>query len=222
VSTHSIHQFAEKVALITDGTSPAGRAIALQLALNGAYVIVGEPGGGEPDSSIEELKSLGTLASSIAWNADSSDGPKELVDGAAGRFERIDFLVNCLKYGGQSAFIETTGKELRELMAREIVVAYSAVQAAYAWMKDRPRARVVNVLAGAPPAADDAANAIIDAAVRAMTSSMAAALPGNFRVNAVATKAPAEAAPDDIARAVLYLLSSEAKAVQGETISLTG
>ena len=32
----SVHAFAEKVALITDGTSPIGRAVALQLALQGA------------------------------------------------------------------------------------------------------------------------------------------------------------------------------------------
>ena len=40
----SIHAFAEKVVLITDGTNSIGRAVAMQLALNGAYVIVGIPG----------------------------------------------------------------------------------------------------------------------------------------------------------------------------------
>ena len=222
MSTHSIHQFAEKVALITDGTSPVGRAVALQLALNGAYVIVGEPGGSEPDSAIEELKSLGTLAASVVWDAGSADGPRDLVNKAAERFERIDFLINCLKYGGESAFLETTADDIRELMDREIIGACSIIQAAYPWMKERPRARIVNVLSGVMPVPDDVANAILHAAVAAMTGSMAAALPGNFRVNAVTPKGSDAAAPDDIARTVLYLLSSEAKAVQGETLGLTG
>ena len=222
MSTHSTHQFAEKVALITDGTSPAGRAVALQLALNGAYVIVGEPAGGPPDSAIEELKSLGTLAASVGWNPDSSDGPSELASRASERFERIDFLINCLKYGGQSAFLETTADEMRVLIDREIVGTSSIVKAAYPWMKDRPRARVVNVLSGDTPAASDVTNAVLDAAVRAMTASMAVALPENFRVNGVAIKGEAGASPDDVARTVLYLLSSEAKAVRGETIGLTG
>ena len=39
----SVHAFAEKVALITDGSNPVGRAVAMQLALFGSYVIVGLP-----------------------------------------------------------------------------------------------------------------------------------------------------------------------------------
>ena len=62
MSVQSIHQFAEKVALISDASSPVGRAVAMQLALQGSYVIglFGEEGG-----SLDELVELGTLAHGI-------------------------------------------------------------------------------------------------------------------------------------------------------------
>ena len=217
MSTHSVHQFAEKVALITDGTSAVGRAAALQLALNGAYVIVGQPADQPVDPSIEELKSMGTLASSVIWDARTDDGAKTLVAGAAERFERVDFLVNCLKYGDESAFLETEAAAVRDVIDREIEAPLRVVKAAFGWMKERPRARIVNVLSGEMPNSG-VINSIVGAAVREMTRALDRELPDNFKANAVVANG---AAADDVARAVLFLLSSEAKAVRGETMVLS-
>ena len=217
MSTHSVHQFAEKVALITDGTSAVGRAVALQLALNGAYVIVGQPADQPADPSIEELQSMGTLASSVVWDARTDEGAKTLAAGAAERFERVDFLVNCLKYAGESAFLETEAAAVRDAIDREIEAPLRVVKAAFPWMKERPRARIVNVLSGEMPNIG-VVNSIVGAAVREMTRALDRELPDNFKANAVVANG---AAADDVARAVLFLLSSEAKAVSGETMVLS-
>jgi len=71
MSVQSIHQFAEKVALISDAASPVGRAVAMQLALQGSYVIglfQDEVG------SLDELAELGTLAHGL--KADPSTLPE--------------------------------------------------------------------------------------------------------------------------------------------------
>ena len=66
MSVQSIHAFAEKVALVTDGDNPIGRAVALQLALQGSYVIVGFSHISEANRrALAELANLGTLASAV-------------------------------------------------------------------------------------------------------------------------------------------------------------
>ena len=77
--TPSQHAFSEKVALITDGTNPIGRAVAMQLALFGSYVIVGYPQSSDEDKrALEELKSLGTLANAVKADASTVEGAKKL------------------------------------------------------------------------------------------------------------------------------------------------
>ena len=74
----SVHAFAEKVALISDGANPVGRAVAMQLALQGSYVIVGLSSD-EHAGAIEELKNLGTLANAVKVDISTVEGAKMLV-----------------------------------------------------------------------------------------------------------------------------------------------
>ena len=108
MSSQSVHAFAEKVALITDGTNPVGRAVAMQLALFGSYVIVGLPAESKEDeNALEELKSLGTLANAVKADISTVEGAKRLVSEVEKMFGRIDLLVNCLKLETDSIFDET-------------------------------------------------------------------------------------------------------------------
>lgn len=120
----SIHAFAEKVTLIINGGDGVGRAVALQLALQGAYVIVAFSGESEGNRrALDELKSLGTLAHSIEFTE-----AKDLIDEVDKIYGRIDLLVNCVKSGGDSTFqINTITEEGLRLM------------------KTRPKPTIVNI-----------------------------------------------------------------------------
>ena len=87
MSVQSIHQVAEKVALISDAASPIGRAVAIQLALNGSYVVglFQEEGG-----NLEELIELGTLAHAVKADPSSSAGAAA----AATEVDRLFHLIN--------------------------------------------------------------------------------------------------------------------------------
>ncbi|HRH41013.1 MAG TPA: SDR family NAD(P)-dependent oxidoreductase [Pyrinomonadaceae bacterium] len=109
----SIHGFAEKVALIINGSEGVGRAVAMQLALQGCFVICSyEKSSDVNKSALNELQSLGTLASSFEFT-----DAKTLIDEVDNLFGRLDLLVNCLKYDEDSAFqIDIITKESLRLM----------------------------------------------------------------------------------------------------------
>lgn len=193
VNVTSIHAFAEKVSLITDGNDPVGRAAALQLALQGSYVIVGDPDG-SGSGGLDDLLELGTLAAAVNGDAASPAGAAALSVGVHGKFERLDLLVNTFASDGEG-----------------IAAAKTMIDSVAELLTPRPKPRIVNVF----PAAGQGDIEAIEAATMRLRSE----LPGHFQVNSIAVADDSSAA-DDIARVVLFLLSGESKAIRGETIKI--
>jgi short-subunit dehydrogenase involved in D-alanine esterification of teichoic acids len=109
----SIHGFAEKVALIINGSDGIGRAVAMQLALQGCFVICSFSKTSENNkSALEELQMLGTLANSFEFI-----DAKTLIDEVDKMFGRLDLLINCVKSDDDSSFqIDTITHESLRLM----------------------------------------------------------------------------------------------------------
>ena len=234
----SIHAFAEKVAVITDGASPIGRAVALQLALQGAYVIVAfKKADAQTENALGELKNLGTLANAVETDVSTVAGAKKLVAEVEMMFGRIDLLINCLKYAGDSTFELTTEEIYEGTLGANVKAAFFVTQAAIRLMDSRPKPKIVNV--GSALDTDETAhNAVFAAsqnALAGLTASLAKSLPKNFRVNAVAVsekKSLAEdldaelfrpksnISEDDTARTILFLLSSESIGLNGQILKV--
>ena len=232
----SVHAFAEKVALITDGANPIGRAVAMQLALQGSYVIVGLSSENQA-SAIEELKSLGTLANAVKADISTVEGAKTLVGEVEKMFGRIDLLVNCLKHQTDSAFDETNEKTFDDSVNSNLKSAFFVTQEAIRLMKSRPKPKIVN-LVSAIDTPETEANVLYAATQNSLvgfTKSLAKSLPKNFRVNAVAVsekqtsaenldpelfRAKKGISEDDIARTIVYLLSSEAIGLNGQILTV--
>jgi NAD(P)-dependent dehydrogenase (short-subunit alcohol dehydrogenase family) len=97
--------FRRKSRAATDGANPIGRAVALQLALQGSYVITAFPGLKQSDvRAIDELYSRGTLAGAIQAEVTTSKGAAEVVEEVERTFGRLDLLVNCLKFPRESSY----------------------------------------------------------------------------------------------------------------------
>lgn len=184
----TVHGFAEKVALVINGSEGIGRAVALQLALQGCYVIVSYEKTSESQvNALEELKSLGTLA-----NAFQFSDAETLMNEVNNLFGRLDLLVNCVKADADSTFqIETITNEALELM------------------KFRPKPTIVNVIS------------------ENQEVYFEQDLPANFRQNCVVSKEQKTIIEhelfsvnnfDDIARVVVFFLSSEAKALNRQVL----
>lgn len=236
--TPSVHAFAEKVALITDGTSPIGRAVAMQLALQGSYVIVAfNESSSESKRALEELKSLGTLANAVETDISTVAGAKKLVAEVEMMFGRIDLLVNCLKFQDNSAFDEVSEELFTATIDANLKSTFFVTQAAINLMKVRPKPKIVNVVSALDTKETEQNTLFVvsQKALIGMTESLAETLPKKFRVNAVAIsekKSKGEnldselfapkigVAADDVARTILFLLSSEAIGLNGQIIKV--
>ncbi|CAN5342180.1 3-oxoacyl-ACP reductase FabG [soil metagenome] len=234
----TVHAFAEKVALITDGANPIGRAVALQLALQGSYVIVAFSKSTEQvQNALEELKSLGTLANVVEADITTVEGAKKLVSEVEAMFGRIDLLVNCLKFQNNSTFGETTDEDFANTMNANLKSSFFVTQEAIRLMKMRPKPKIVTVVSALDT--DETANNVLFASTQTaligLTESLAKTLPKNFRVNAVAVsekksigedldaelfRPKSAISEDDAARTILFLLSSESIGLNGQTLKV--
>ena len=234
----SIHAFAEKVALISDGENPIGRAVALQLALQGAYVIVGFADSSEENTrAINELQNLGTLANAVQADVSSPEGARKLVAAVEAMFGRLDLLVNCLKFSADSAFEEIEEAVFDGCLDKALKSVVFVTKESLRLMKPRPKPKIVNIVSALDieTAEKNVLLAASQKSVVGLTESLAKSLPKNFRVNAVAVsekqgtseipdaelfRPRAGVAADDVARTVLFLLSSEAIGLNGQVLKV--
>lgn len=233
---YSSHAFAEKVALITDGANDIGRAAAIQLALQGAYVIVGFSGASEENSrAIRELQSLGTLANAVEADVSTVEGAKKLVAEVEKIFGRLDLLINTLKFEPQSSFDEISEDIWTKTVDANLKSVFFVTQAAMNLMNARPKPAIVNVVADQTDG-ENTISAAMQSAVVGLTKSLANEFAPKFRINCVAVgKSKNDSAEildaelfrpktgidyDDAARVIIYLLSSEAKSLTGQVLKV--
>lgn len=234
--TPSVHAFAEKVVLITDGTNPIGRAVAMQLALYGCYVIVGfSQTSDENTRALAELTNLGTLANSVEADVSTVEGAKKLVAEVEKLFGRLDLLINTLKFEPQSSFDEIGEEVWTKTIDANLKSVFFVTQAAVNLMKSRPKPAIVNVFVD-ETGGENVLLAAMQSAVVGLTESLAKQFAPKFRINCVTVGKSQKSSPeildaelfrpktgidyDDAARVVVYLLSSEAKSLTGQVLKV--
>jgi NAD(P)-dependent dehydrogenase (short-subunit alcohol dehydrogenase family) len=164
----------------------------------------------------------------------SREGAAALVQHVDDRFGRLDLLVNCLKSGGYSSFEATTNESFEAAVRADLGSVYFSIQSALRLMTARPKPRIVNVVSETSYECPLAAS--LREAIKELTRSLAKQLPRHYRLNGVEIgfetqptdrgfdpeliREATGVSPDDAARAVLYLLSPEAKAVNGQIIKV--
>lgn len=184
----SIHGFAEKVALIINGSEGIGRAVAMQLALQGCFVICSyEKTSDETKSALNELQMLGTLANSFEFI-----DAKTLINQVENLFGRLDLLVNCVKSDADSSFqIETITNESLRLM------------------ENRPKGLIVNVF-------NEKQN--VEFVENLPSHFRQNAVVTKIKKEVIEHELFTTNNNDDIARVVLFFLSNESKALNKQVL----
>ncbi|MCW2951324.1 MAG: short-chain dehydrogenase/reductase [Conexibacter sp.] len=177
-----------RAALVTGAGHGIGRAIALELAREGAAVAV-HAASSSPDETVAEIRRGGGRAVAVAGDLREAAGCTRIVEEAVAALGQLDVLVNNAGVTREMAFAETTPELFDELFDLNIRGYVLCAHAALPWLERAEGAAIVNVSSmhgrGALPGhvLYAATKGAIDAFTRALAIDLA---PRGIRVNAVA------------------------------------
>jgi 3-oxoacyl-[acyl-carrier protein] reductase len=238
-----------KTALVTGASRGIGRAAALALAKAGAQVLIHYGSAqNEADAVVEEIRKAGGRAEKLGADLSAPDGPHELakqVRSIVG--DRLDILVANAGISKAAPIEELSVDDFDRLFAINVRAPYFLVQQLMPTLSTGSSIIFTSSLAARAAVGNLSAYAATKGAVDTMVRHFAAALgPRGIRVNAVApgivdtdmsnftkTEEGRNAAlgiqalkrvaqPDDIAGAVAFLASDEARWITGDTLNVDG
>jgi NAD(P)-dependent dehydrogenase (short-subunit alcohol dehydrogenase family) len=147
-----------KVAVVTGSGRGIGRAIALELAREGAKVVVNDVGceidgrGGAQDPAAQVVKEIKELGSDGAPNYDSvSDfnGAANIIKTAVDKFGRIDILVNNAGIVRDRSIGKMTEEDFDAVIAVHLKGTFNCGRHALPHMKEQGYGRVINITSSA-------------------------------------------------------------------------
>ncbi len=245
----SSNDFTGRAALVTGGSRGIGRAIALQLAREGADVAISYASRPGPAESVQgQIKALGRKTLSAKCNVASQADVDELVSCTRESLGPIDLLVHCGAISNTCNHDELTWERWNEMIDVNLHGAFRVVYAVKDEMVRRKFGRIVMLssVAALRPRARQIHYSASKAGVIAMTRCLAEALaPHNVRINAIApglidtemaqvltpeqtqavvqqTPAGRLGTPEEVAEAACFLLSEKSRFMVGQTIAVCG
>jgi 3-oxoacyl-[acyl-carrier protein] reductase len=256
MAPESVHNLADKTAVVTGSSSGIGRAIALELASAGANVVVHARTSSEAAEDVaEEVRQQGRNGRVVLADVGDSDDCTSLVEDAWNQRNGIDIWINNAGADvltGEAAKLSFEEK-LDRLWRVDVLGTIRLSRLIGARMKERggaaPTGVIVNV--GWDQAEHGMAGdsgelfAAVKGAIIAFTKSLARSLAPEVRVNCVAPgwirtswgeqateywqqRARDESllgrwgTPEDVAKVVRFLVSSDAGFMTGQVVPING
>lgn len=166
-----------KVALITGGASGLGRAVARQMAGEGAKVVLVDWDGPSLESVASEIAHRGGVVRSMRGDVSQASTAAAAVDLANTAFGRLDILFNNAGIDPLRArsVIETEVGDWERVMDVNVKSAFLMSRAAIPLMREGGGGAIVNTasIAGLKPAGDETAYCVSKAAMVSLTGAIA-------------------------------------------------
>ncbi len=164
----------DKVAIVTEGTTAIGEAIARALAEEGAVVVFGGADAAKVARSQAALRGQGADVTGTRADIASPADVRRLVDETLARCGRIDIVVSNAGTEVTGTIDEVTAEQVTELMRRKLTGPWELARAVAPHMRQRGSGRFVVVIgdAGKIPGRSVIASAIAGAAQHAFVKSL--------------------------------------------------
>ena len=239
----------DKIALVTGGSRGLGKAIALQLANDGAQVVVNyATSGDKAEEVVAAIQAGGGKAIAMKADVSNLDEVEKMVDTIYEQFGRIDILVNNAGVTRDELLISMERADWDKVIATNLGGIFNCSKSVAKYMMMQKSGRIINMssVAGERGGRGQSNYAASKGAVNAFTRSVAMELARkNVTVNAVApgvveTEMSSEVIrraqdiilnsvalkrlgqPEEIAKVVAFLASDDSSYITGEVIRVDG
>jgi NAD(P)-dependent dehydrogenase (short-subunit alcohol dehydrogenase family) len=234
---------AGKVAVVTGGGGGIGGATAVDLAKEGAKVVVNDigketDGSNSADNVVKMIEKAGGSAVANYDSVETMAGGANIIQAAVKNFGRIDILINTAGYGKSGAVIEESEETWDSVVRVHLKGHFSCSKAAAVYMiKQKSGGRIINfssvagfTFANVPFFSISYATA--KAGIVGFTAKLSAELKEyGITVNGIFPSAitkgfpdprPGAESPEFITPIILYLATDKAKDITGQLFSTYG
>ncbi len=244
-----MHDFQDKVALVTGGSRGIGRAIAVELARRGASVVLSYAGNeAAATETVQAITAAGGKAKAVRFDVADTAACAQAVEAIVKEQGRIDVLVNNAGVAIDGLIMRFKDEDWDKTLDTNLRGAFALMRAVSRPMMKQRSGAIVNVssVVGETGNGGQSAYAASKAGLLGLTKAVAKELASrNIRVNAVTpgfistdmtAGIPEElkgkmleqvplarlGAPEEIAKAVAFLASDAASYITGETLKVNG
>ena len=238
----------DKVMFITGGGDGMGRATSILAAQEGAVIAIYEMDPEKHQAVKKIIEDNGGKAITFTGDVTNEEGLRQAIDETAKTFGSIDILINNVGYCREGLVHQMITEEWNKTMRISLDAYYYTAKYAIPHMLAKGKGKIVNIAsaAGLKSIYDTPAYSAAKAGVIMLTKAMAQAhapsginvnciCPGVIKTNmlrfmsdeylqAVSSMIPMRrlGVPEEIAKAVLFLVSDDATYINGAILSVDG
>jgi len=241
-------ELSEKVALVTGAAQGIGRAVALLLARKGADIVISDINLEKAEETAKEIEAIGRRALVLKANVANMGEVERMVEAVLERFGKIDILVNNAGIARDKLILRMTEEDWDAVLNVNLKGTFNCTKAVIRHMSKQRRGKIVNIasVVGEMGNVGQANYSASKAGVIGFTKTVAREFAQRgINVNAIAPgyietpmtedlpeKAKEElkrmipmerlGQPDDIAEAVLFLVSDSSNYITGHILNVNG
>jgi len=237
-----------KVALVTGSGRGIGQAIALKLAEAGAIVVINDISELTANDTVEQIKAMNQQSMAVLADVSSSVDVSKMIDTVKNTYGKVDILVNNAGITRDQLLLKMTEEDWDKVINIDLKSVFLCTRAVIRDMMRQRWGRIVNIssvvgIAGNPGQANYAS---AKAGIIGFTKTMAKEIASrNITVNAIApgfidsemtqklddkqktelkARIPAGylGSPRDVAEAVAFFASEEARYITGQVLHIDG
>jgi 3-oxoacyl-[acyl-carrier protein] reductase len=237
-----------RVALVTGAAQGIGKAVALLLARNGADIVVSDIKLEKAEEAANEIKSIGRKALAVKGDVANWNDVERMVEVILEKFAKIDILVNNAGITRDKLILRMTEEDWDAVLDVNLKGTFHCTKAVVRHMAKQRSGKIVNIasVVGEMGNAGQANYSASKAGVIGLTKTIAREFAQRgININAIApgyietpmTEVLPEKAkeelkklipmerlgkPEDVAEAVLFLVSEESNYITGQVLNVNG